>query len=399
MASQLLEQSDTEASLDTNSADWDFDTNDQITTFDTIASKPLKQAAAGGSLFKIQRGIRKDDVLMFTSQLAIMCKSGVDLAEALRESSQSCSHPLLKAKLEDVYLQVSNGVAMSVAMRPHEAIFGGAYIGSIAAAESSGSMPVVLQRLTELIRNQIRLRSSLVSVLAYPIALVAIASLVLLALVFFVLPQFAGVFENMQKTPPPFTQMLLDGATFARSYWILFAGALVGLGIGVPIAWRTERVRGYWDHFVLHGSLLRSAARSLLAGRTFRLLGSMLQSGVPLLEAVRLCRTAVHNLYFQRLLHSIEQQVLSGAGIGSTISQASFLPDGVAQMVATAEKSGRLGDVLEMIGDFYEEDGERQLRQVIKLLEPAIIVFMGLLVSGVVSSVMLPMLDVTTSSS
>jgi type II secretory pathway component PulF len=225
-----------------------------------------------------------------------------------------------------------------------------------------------------------------------------IASLVMAALVFFVLPQFGTVFENMGKEPPPFTKFLLETSAVARAYWPWLLGGAVMSGIFTWQASRSPHSREVIDNFVLNFSLLRNASRALLAGRTFRLLGMMLESGVTLLDAVRLCQDAVSNSLYRKLFLKLEQQVLAGSGIASTISATEYLPMGVAQMVRTAERTGRLGSVLEMIGHYYEEEGERKLKQFVKLLEPVIIMAMGVVVAGIVSSIMLPLLDVSTLS-
>lgn len=356
-------------------------------------------SAAGNAAPQMRsRRIRQSDVLMLTSQLAIMCQSGLDLAEALRSVADDCRHLQLKRVLDAVYADVSNGAPLSSALARHEEVFGKAYVASIAAAESSGTMTDVLSRLADLLRSEIRLRSSITSILAYPVALVGVTGLVLVALVFFVLPQFGTVFTNMNKPAPPITQMLLSGASFLRAHVAVLAGTAVMAGIaGVRIA-RTELARRYWDGFILNFALFREAARALIAGRSFRLLGTMLQSGVPLLESVRLCRSSVRNVHLQSLFDAMEHDVVGGLGIGERVRAAEILPPGVAQMVSTAERTGRLGMVLEMVGSYYEEDGERRLRQVVKILEPVVIVVMGVVVAGVVLSVMLPLLDVSTMS-
>lgn len=327
-----------------------------------------------------------------------MCQSGLDLAEALRSASEDCRHPELRRVLSSIYIGVSGGKTVSDALSRHVTVFGPAYVSSIAAAEASGTMTSVLSRLAELLRNEIRLRSALISILSYPVALICITSLVMVALVFFVLPQFGSVFESMNKTPPPVTEMLLDAAKFLRGHVIAIIIAVVTTVIVAFQLLKTSRARRYVDGTVLNFVLFREATRALLAGRSFRLLGTILQSGVPLLESVRLCRSSVGNVHFRRLFESMERDVTNGRGIGGTIRESAFLPSGVSQMVSTAERTGRLGVVLEMIGEYYEEDGERRLRQVIKILEPLVIMFMGVIVAGVVLSIMLPLLDVTTTT-
>jgi type II secretory pathway component PulF len=160
----------------------------------------------------------------------------------------------------------------------------------------------------------------------------------------------------------------------------------------------SEPVQRTKDYLLLNGMVVRNASRALSTGRIFRLLGTMLQSGVPLVDCIRLCRDAAHNSFFRKLFDSIESDVLQGQGVAKSLYAAEFMPSGAAHMIATAEKSGRLGQVLQTVGEFYEDEGERHLRDVIKILEPAIILGLGAIVAVVVLSVVLPLLDVSTIS-
>lgn len=342
--------------------------------------------------------VNKSDLLVITTQLSIMCQSGVDLAAALNSIATECRHVGLKRILAAVSNDVNSGVSASVALGKHASTFGEAYVASIAAAEASGTLVAVLQRLCDLIKNEIRMRNAIRSVIAYPIVLTMVAGIVISALVFFVLPQFSKVFQNMGRPAPPFTQLLLDGATLLRSqiHWLAAVVAVVGFGL-FQLS-RTEQARRYFDHLVLHAPLLREATRSLLTGRSFRLLGTLLESGVPLLNALRLCRSAVKNRLFLELFDNLDREVTNGRGMSTEVSRSEFVPPGAAQMVATAERTGRLGNVLQLIGSHYEEEGEQLIKSAMKVVEPAVIVVMGVVVGGVVMSVMLPLLDVTTGA-
>jgi len=358
-----------------------------------------RTATPGRSLSIGRSRVTKTDLLMVTSQLSIMCRSGVDLAEALQNVAQQCSKPALKQALDDVYRDVAEGLPVSVALKKQSHLFGDAYVASVGAGEASGTLVSVLGRLADLLRNEIRLTNALRSILAYPIVLTGVSMVVVAVLILFVLPQFADVFRKVGNPPPPLTQFLLDSAELIRHQGLVLGGILAG-AIIVAFQFRlTETARRYWDGFVLNAAVVRGATRSLLTGRTFRLLGAMLQSGIPLLEAIRLCRSSVRNRLFRELFDSLEHNVVNGMGIAEVLSAAPFVPSGAAQMAATAEKSGKLGEIMHSIGEFYEDDGERQLHQLVKLIEPAIIVVMGVIVAFVVLSVILPLLDISTSSS
>lgn len=355
-------------------------------------AKSISKAAAYGK-------IKKSDLLVFTTQLTIMCQSGIDLAEALQSTATHCKNPVLKKAVEDVFVDVSDGQTVSSAMSKHTHVFGHAYIASIAAGEASGTLVAILQRLAELLKNEIRLRNTIRSVLSYPLVLLSVATLVVFALIFFVLPQFAIVFRDLGKTPPVMTQMILGLGTAIRSN-SLYLG--IGGAVAIVFGYRFTKsvyARKLFDGLVLNGPMIQKATRPLFTGRTFRLLGTMLLSGIPLLEAVRLCRSSVKNLLFRNMFDALEQDILNGRGVGEALAQFEFIPPGASQLVTTAEQTGNLGDVSHSIGEFYEESGEENIRQLSKLLEPAIIVVMGGLVAVVMLSIMLPLLDVSTISS
>jgi type II secretory pathway component PulF len=356
------------------------------------------QSSSGGGLQLFGR-ITKSDLVMMLSQLTIMCQSGVDLAEALENVANQCSKPAFRTVLQQVHADVSNGASFSEALRRHPRAFDEMFVAGIASGEQAGTITQVLERLTYLIRGDLRLKSTVWSMLMYPMVLCGVTFLVLNALIFFVLPQFATVFESLEKPVPPLTQFLLNLGTFVRTHLVLVIGSFFSVVIAAALSRKTKIVCRAWDYSTLHLMFVRTATRALLTGRTFRMLGTMLMSGVPLVEGLRLCRSASGNALFQDLFRRVERDVLIGEGLGRTLLSAHFLPNGAAQMVITAERSGKMGEVIKNVGEYYEDEGERALRDLVKIAEPAVIVFLGVIVAGIVLSIVLPMLDVSTSSS
>ena len=340
-----------------------------------------------------KRRITTRDLLMLTSQLAVMCRSGVDLAEALRSVTLNCQQPALREVLNAVYRDVSEGQSASAAMKKHADVFGQAYVASLAAGEATGNMADVLSRMRELLHHQAKLRSTVRNTLAYPVVLLGLSAVVISAVIFFVLPQFAGVFETLEIQPPASTQFLLDISCEVRSRgWLWFALAAV-VGGGLAHFLRSEGGKRWRDQMLLNLAGTREVARLLLTGRTFRLIGAMLQNGVPLLETLSLSRTGIGNRCFADLLDQLQRDVIAGRGIGQSLAASRYIPGGAAEMVMTGERTGSLGSVMEIVGQFYEEDGEERLREAAKMLEPLIIIVMGAVVAFIVASVMLPMFE------
>ena len=351
--------------------------------------------AAGGPLRR-RKKVPKRDLMTLTAQLAIMTRAGVDLAGALQTTARQCGNPSLKQTLLDVHQEVAAGHSISASLRKHVQVFGDAYVASVAAGEASGRLPEVFQRLTQMLRGELRLRSTIRSLMAYPIVLASVSTMVLMGLVFFVLPQFAGIFEQFEVPLPAITQVLLAISGELRGRFWLWLPALGGGLITLVMFSKSGVGRRCIDAVLLHTVLVRDITRALLIGRTFRLLGIMIESGVPLLEGLRLTRASLKNYYYKQLFRQLEQDILNGQGMGETLAKASFVPPAAAEMVLTGQRTGTLGMVTATMGEFYEEEGESRLSEFAKVLEPAIIVVMGVIVATVVLSVMLPMFDFAT---
>lgn len=348
------------------------------------------------TLARTRTRVRSADLVTWLSQLTIMCQSGVAIADALQNLAGSARGAGLREVVQSLHKDVSSGSSLSQAMRKHPHVFQETFVAGIAAGEQSGTIVQVLERLSNLLRNERRLRNSIWAMLTYPMFLIGVMVLVSLGLVFFILPKFGKVFAGFGHPAPPLTQMLLDTGDFARAHfmWIL-CGAFVTAIAASYLATRPT-ARRLWDHVSMNAIVVRSATRTLTSGRSFYLLGTMLQSGVPMLECIRLCRSASRSLLFRNLFNRMEQDLLHGQSISGSLLSAEFLPAGAAQMIATAERSGRLGQVLVTVGQHYEEEGENSVRNIVKLAEPTLIVLLGAVVATVVMSVMLPLFDAST---
>ncbi|MEZ6068081.1 MAG: type II secretion system F family protein [Planctomycetaceae bacterium] len=337
------------------------------------------------------------ELSLITTQLTILSRLGLDLAQSLQALSKRVTHPQARAAVARLHGDIESGLSFSESLRRQEGVFGATFVATVAAGEASGRLTSVLERLNTLFRNDLRLRTAVRSVLTYPIILVFVALVVLAAMLFFVLPQFSRVFASMNRPAPLVTQWLLDAGELARGYWwaLLPAGLLTLLGV-----WRmvqSAAFRSRRDRWLLTGRWSAPVVRHLLTGRVFRLLATILQSGVPLLDAIQLSRRTVSNQNFQALLRSLEDEIMAGRPLSPGLERSICLPDGTSDLVSTAESAGELGSVLELVGQFYEEEGEQRLKGLVRVLEPVIIITMGIFVASIVLAIMLPLLDLSTS--
>ncbi|MGH7140936.1 MAG: type II secretion system F family protein, partial [Pirellulales bacterium] len=203
------------------------------------------------------RHVPKRELLTMTSQLSVMARSGVDLASALRSISEQTAHPTLKAALERVHEAVSAGKPVSAALREQEEVFGGAYIASVAAGEASGKLPEVLSRMSEMLRKELRQQATVRTLLAYPIVLTLVSTLVIGVLVLFVLPQFAEVFDQLDAPLPAITRLLLDASNELRRHIWIWLGALVGLVVWARFYLRSRAGRRRMDALKLNIAVFR----------------------------------------------------------------------------------------------------------------------------------------------
>ena len=357
-----------------------------------VQSRPAKKVS------RFAKRVNKKELVNLTSQLAIMTKSGVDLATALQSLVRQSRHPTLKPVLADVHENVLGGKKVSESLGQYPTIFQETFVASVAAGEASGRLPDVLHQLSQLLRSEMKLRNSVRTMLAYPVLLTVISSVVLTALVVFVLPRFAQIFADMDAPLPVITQMLLAVSSEFRSRFWLWIPLLGLCGGGIWAFLRSPTGKRIWDKVALTSPVLKDVTQTLFIGRICRLLGLMIDSGVPLLDSLRLARASVKNCFYHELFARLEDDVLNGRGLATALVDSRFIPASASEMIMTAERTGSLGSVSTMIGQHFEEEGEAKLKELVSIAEPAITVIMGVVVAVIVLSVMLPLFDLSSAA-
>lgn len=342
--------------------------------------------------------VSRSRVLLTLNQLSVMTQNGIEIAEALQSVSNSCQDPRLARTLEDIHGAVTSGQSLSSAMTMYGKYFPSTLAPMLAAAEATGEVPETLRLICKRMRSELQMRGTIVGAMIYPLILIAASSVVMSALILGVLPQFSNVFESMGRPVPVYTQMLLSFGDFCRSHWGIILISVSGT-VGSLVAFRNHSmIQKPINRFLMYGPLIRGAYRPLQAGRVLRTVAGMVHGGVPLLEAVRLTHRTTKDIYWRSLLVDVESSLIDGRTASVAMQGADFLPPETTQLMTTAERAGRVAEVLEDVGTYYEEEAQRNIKRLVVALEPAIIVVMGVIVAGIVMSVMLPLLDVSTVS-
>ncbi len=358
------------------------------------AQQPAKPrfALGGGKSVPLQERVN------FTTQMAMMVGAGVSLSSALKSIIRQCQRPVLRAALEEIQDDVLGGSSLSASLKKHPKLFDAAFVATVAAGEASGRMQQVLTQLSELQRADLQLRRTIRGMLVYPLLLTVVSIAVVSTLVVFVLPRFADIFEQYELVLPLVTRVLMGVAEEARSRWWLWAPVLGAGVVGVVTAIASEAGRDFFDTLLLRTPGLKKVTQSLIGARACRLLGMLVLSGVPLVESLRLLRLAIRNSVFHRLAVDLEDAVSNGRSLSDALEGNEALPPSAVELIATAEKTGRLGEVSQMMGIHYEEEGQTLARQMVSVLEPVVTIVMGGFVAVVVLAVMLPVFDIATLS-
>jgi type II secretory pathway component PulF len=329
-------------------------------------------------------------------QLALLISTGTPIVEALRAIERQVADPKWRVVLSDVRARVEDGSPLSEALAAHPKSFDAVARSLVHAGEAGGTLEEMLRRLATLTRQQEKLVATVMGSMLYPAVLIVVSVAVLVLMLTYVLPKFTSMFEALDAPLPATTQFLMVLSDGLRSYWWAVPPALVGLGF---VAWQmltTDGGRRKIEWALLHGPLVGKIARSLMVSRMVRMLGVLLEAKVPLLEALQLARESIPCRHFKNLLSRAETDISQGESLSTAFARDGFVPASVAESIQNGERTGRLGNVLASLGDFMDEDNELIVRSLSTIIEPVILIGLGILVGFVAISMFLPLFDLTT---
>src|SRR5512141_415858 len=340
--------------------------------------------------------ISADDIAITTRQLAVLVGAGVPLVEALNALIDQVDHERMKRVVSDVRQRVNEGSSLADAMATHPRVFSTLYVNMIRAGESSGALEVVLVRLADFTESQARLRSKVIGTLTYPAAMVCIGTAIMGILFTVVIPKITKIFEDAKVTLPWTTRALIGFSTTVHDWWwafLLFLAAAVAL----LVRWRrTPAGRAAWDHWVLTAPLFGSLIRQIAIARFSRTLSTLLKSGVPLLTSLDIVKNILGNVRLQKVVEDSRVAIQEGESIAAPLKRSGEFPPLVYHMVAIGERSGQLEEMLTNVANAYDSQVETKIGALTALLEPFMIVGMGVIVAFIVFSILMPILQINT---
>lgn len=335
-------------------------------------------------------------VLDFTTQLAVMIRAGISLRAALDGIADQTEHPTFKRIILGLKSDVESGKQFSEAISRHPKLFGPLYVNMVRASEVSGSFGGMLNRIAANIAQQIETRKMVIGAMIYPGVIGTMAVGVTVFLLTFVLPKFAGVFEGKEDALPASTLFLMGLSDFIVAQWPLLLG-LIGAGaVGLTFFVKTEVGSVWLDQLKLRIPIFRAMFRALYISRSLQTMGELINAGVPMLDTIAITGDISGNRLYRRLWRSVYTAVKEGKKIAQPLSKTKLLPKAVVQMIGAGEESGKLGEVLDEISDFYARQLKDKIKAVTSMIEPIMIILMGSVVGFIAMAIILPIFKMSS---
>jgi type IV pilus assembly protein PilC len=354
-----------------------------------------ERAASGG----FGRGKRLESVASFTRQLSLLVSTGTPLVEAMASlERQAAAGGEFRRVLADIRQRVEEGGQLSDAMAQHPAYFDAVCRSLVCAGEQGGRIEVMLDRLSKLIRQQVKVRKTVQGAMIYPVLLIFVAVIVVTALLGFVLPRFEGLFKTLDTPLPGSTKVLMSLSGLLRAYWWMVLGCGVGLGVGLKVWLSSAGGREALDRALLTTPQVGRMSRSFATARIARMLGTLLDGKVALLDALELTKQSMRNSLYVGLLTRAQEAVTRGENVSAALADPVLIDASVCDALKSGEKTGRMATVLVSVADHMDEDNEVLVKTLTGLMEPAILVILGLIVGVIAISMFLPLFDLTAAS-
>jgi general secretion pathway protein F len=356
-----------------------------------IGTQVVSKGSSG--LFQSRR-VHRNEVMELTRELATLLRAGLPLDRCLDIMVGMAPRPPVAELLASIQAEVRGGAALSVAMEKHKDVFNRFYLNMIRAGEAGGALDVVLFRLTDFMERTKALRETVTSAMIYPMILAAVSVLSVLLLLMFVVPQFTQMFDQAGKSLPVPTQIVIAAGDFVRrDWWALLLGVIL-------IVWfmraqlRNPVSRARWDRWFLGLPLFGEMILKLDVARLTRTLGTLLENGVVLLTGLSIAKETVGNSVLRDSLDQVTASLREGKGLGKPLMQTGLFPKLAVHMVMVGEETGRLQELLIQVADVYDREAQTTIKRLLALMEPVLILSLGLIIGGIIMSILLAILSV-----
>lgn len=353
--------------------------------------KISREGGLGDINIQIGTGITPKDLQIFTRQLATMIDAGLPLVQCLDILSNQTENKSLKKVLSSVKNSVEQGATFSDALKKHPKVFDELYTNLVAAGEVGGILDTILNRLAVYIEKAVKLRNQLKSAMYYPVGILVVAFGVIAIMLTKVIPTFEKMYKDMgnAELPKP-TQVVIGISNSFISSWFIYAGVIFGTTFAITAMRRTEQGREITDAALLRMPIIGPVLRKITVARFTRTLGTLLSSGVPILDALEICARTAGNRVVQKAILGAREKISQGMDMAGPLGESKVFPTMVVQMIGVGEQTGAMDQMLNKIADFYEEEVDAAVAGLTSLIEPVMMAFLGVVVGGLIVAMYLP---------
>jgi len=360
------------------------------------AGKPAREEREIDLAQSLQR-IKATDISVLTRQMATLVRAGIPLVEALDAMLDQVEKVKLRRILAEVKEQVKEGSAFAEALERHPKVFNRLYVNMVRAGEAAGTLDVVLARLADFTEGQVKLRNKVSSTMAYPAIMLLMGVGIVTFLFIVVIPKVTAILEDLEVALPLTTQIMIGLSDFMGSYWWVLA-LLIGSGTFFGRRYlRTDKGKANWDRVALKLPLFGGLVRMMAVSRFTKTMATLLSSGVPLLTAMEIVKNVMDNVVLQEVVEQARVAIREGQDIAGPLKRSGQFPPMVTHMIAVGERSGQLEAMLENVSDAYDTQVENRINALTALLEPLMIVGMGMGTAFILFSILLPILKINES--
>jgi type IV pilus assembly protein PilC len=357
-----------------------------------IKVSKLSEKGKEFSLPTFKAGVNAKDLAVFTRQFSVMIDAGLPLVQCLEILAGQQENKTFESVLTTTRASVEGGSTLSAAMRQHEKVFDALYVNLVEAGEAGGILDTILQRLANYIEKNVKLKRAVKSALVYPVAVLLVAGGVITLLLWKVVPIFATLFLGLGVDLPLPTRIVIALSNFIGSiFGLMILVLFIAVAVALKLWHGTEQGRFILDGTLLKLPLVGILLRKIAVARFTRTLGTLISSGVPILEGLDITARTAGNAVIEKALGQVRKALEQGKNLADPLKETNVFPGMVTQMIGVGEQTGAMDAMLQKIADFYEEEVDAAVKDLLAALEPAMIVFLGVVVGGIVISMYLPL--------
>lgn len=341
--------------------------------------------------------IKMRDIVIFTRQFSTMINAGLPLVQALDILARQSENKALQAVVREVVFDVESGNTVADAMKKHPKAFSDLYTNMVAAGEAGGILDTILNRLAIFMEKNDALVRKVKGAMIYPTVIMCVAALCVVILLWKVIPVFASMFGSVGMTLPLPTRIVIGASGFLNSYWWALLGGIAGLAYFIKQYYGTSNGQLVIDKFLLHVPVLGDVLRKSAVSRFTRTLGTLISSGVSILDGLEITARTSGNRVVQDAIMGSRASIAGGETIAGPLQKSEVFPPMVISMIAVGEQTGGLDEMLTKIADFYDDEVDAAVSALLSLLEPIMIVFLGVVVGGMIVAMYLPIFDMVNA--